>query len=306
MDNLINVVIKNNKFAIVTHNNPDADAIGSCVFLENLLLNMNKEVDFIIQSKISDDFVNIVGEDRVNKVIIPYNKKYDVLFILDVSDFNRTYYKSGIAKYVIIIDHHNFINNNCDYYINNKDISTGVTLYKIFNNFKITDFMATCLYLTIIGDTDCFKNENISPEIYGIAAELAKMGADINLVNRMYNSINIEYINLLGTVAKNIKIINNICFLIITDYDIEKNNSNIREANKLINFMKNIKNIDISLLLIDNYGTITVRIRSKKSDISNLLSEYDGGGHKHSVGCLIKNKDVYDVLNDLLNKLKTI
>lgn len=306
MNDLTSIIMGNNKFAIVTHDNPDADAIGSCIFLENLLLNINKKVDFIIQSKISDDFAEIVGRNRVNKIFIPRNKKYDVLFILDVSDYNRTYYKNNIAKQVIIIDHHNFVNNKCNLYINNNDVSTGITLYKLLNDFEITNFMATCLYLTIIGDTDCFKNKNIDSEVYRIASKLTENGADTSLVNKIYNSISVEYINLLGSVIKNIKVVNDVSYLIITDYDIEENNSNIREANKIIDFMKNIKNTDISLLLVDNYGTITIRARSKLKDISNLLIQYNGGGHMHSVGCLIKNEDVYDVLNDILNKLKTI
>ena len=37
---LKNVVIDNDSFAIITHNNPDADAIGSSIFLEQLLINL--------------------------------------------------------------------------------------------------------------------------------------------------------------------------------------------------------------------------------------------------------------------------
>ena len=45
---LKNVIIDNDNFAIITHNNPDADAVGSSIFLEQMLINLNKTVDYII------------------------------------------------------------------------------------------------------------------------------------------------------------------------------------------------------------------------------------------------------------------
>ena len=83
---LKNVIIDNNNFAIITHNNPDADAVGSSIFLEQMLINLNKTVDYIIQSKISPEFEPIVRKNRINKIFVPRYKKYDVVFILYVCD----------------------------------------------------------------------------------------------------------------------------------------------------------------------------------------------------------------------------
>ena len=182
---LKNVVIDNDSFAIITHNNPDADAIGSSIFLEQLLINLNKTVDYIIQSKISPEFEPIVRKKRINKIFIPKYKKYDVVFILDACDCDRIYYRKNFANKTIIIDHHNNRPNiKYDKFINNNDISTGVTLYKIFNNFiEITPFMATCLYLTIIGDSDSFRIKNINSEVYDISSKLIQKGANTELIN---------------------------------------------------------------------------------------------------------------------------
>lgn len=305
---LKSVIIDNNSFAIITHNNPDADAIGSSIFLEQLLINLNKTVDYIIQSKISPEFEPIVRKKRINKIFIPKYKKYDVVFILDACDCDRIYYRKNFANKTIIIDHHNNRPNiKYDKFINNNDISTGVTLYKIFNNFiEITSFMATCLYLTIIGDSDSFRIKNINSEVYDISSKLIQKGANTELINDIYNNMNINYIKLLGNVIKNINInINDkIAYLVLTDEQISKNNCTIRDANKIIDFIKNIAGIEITLLLIDNYGTITIRARSKTKNISTLLKNFGGSGHKNSVGCLVTNRDIYDVLDEIIITIK--
>lgn len=305
---LKNVIIDNNNFAIITHNNPDADAVGSSIFLEQMLINLNKTVDYIIQSKISPEFEPIVRKNRINKIFVPRYKKYDVVFILDVCDYDRMYYKKNLANIIIIIDHHNNKPNvTYNKFINNNDISTGVTLYKIFNDFiEITPFMATCLYLTIVGDSDSFRIKNINSEIYDISSKLIQKGANIELINNIYNNMNVNYVKLLGNVIKdiNINLNDKIAYLVLTDEQILNNNCTIRDANKIIDFIKNIAGIEITLLLIDNYGTITVRARSKTKNISNLLEKFGGSGHKNSVGCLIINRDVYDILDEIIITIK--
>ena len=54
----------------------------------------NKKVDIILHNKVSEKFAPIIGSNRVNKYILPYEDKfYDLIFILDVCDFSRTYYE---------------------------------------------------------------------------------------------------------------------------------------------------------------------------------------------------------------------
>ena len=49
---IIQSIIGVNNIAIVMHDNPDSDAIGSAIALENALKQMNKQVTIITQNKI--------------------------------------------------------------------------------------------------------------------------------------------------------------------------------------------------------------------------------------------------------------
>ena len=76
MYDIIDEILNSNSILLMTHNSPDGDGIGCMFALENLLKQLNKEVFVIIQNKISKNYIDIIGEKRINKTFIP-NKKYD-------------------------------------------------------------------------------------------------------------------------------------------------------------------------------------------------------------------------------------
>jgi phosphoesterase RecJ-like protein len=292
--------------AIVMHNNPDGDCIGSAVALEEALKYNGKKVDIIIHNKIPEKFASIIGKNRINKYIIPYEgKTYDILFMLDVADFNRTYYDAQyIAKKTIIIDHH--LNNSIpkvNYYLNELDSSAGMTVYKLIKALSpITKSIATAIYLTIRSDTGNFKNANTTSEAHDMASELLTSGADMQLINLIYDDRTISYVKLMGTVLSNIKIDkkNKIVSLIISRSDIINSDSNMKEAGLIIDLIKHIEGIDMAFIFIENNERVIVKARSKQIDVSEIIKEFGGGGHKCSAGCIIMSDDVYVTKNKII------
>lgn len=294
--------------AIVMHNNPDGDCIGSAVALEEALKKQNKRVDIILQSKIPKKFAPIIGEQRVEKYILPHNeKRYDLAFILDVSDFDRTYFDiKYISKKIIIIDHH--LNNNpprVDYYLNENDSSTGITVYKLIKYLTpITKTIATAIYLTIRDDTGNFKNANTTSQAFLVASELMLNGADIQVINSIYDYKTMSYMKLLTNVLGNIKIDKQykLLHLIISKSDITSSNSSIKEAGLVIDLLKTIENVDVCLLFVEGNSNITIKARSKEYNVNNIISELGGGGHKNASGCVIPSDDIY-ITRDRVVKL---
>lgn len=285
--------------AIVMHNNPDGDCIGSAVALEEALKRNGKKVDIIINSKIPKKFAPIIGQNRVEKFMIPYEEKhYDLTFILDVANFNRTYYdiKYKSNKFVIIDHHLNEKVPKVDYYLNENDASTGITVYKLIKQLSpITETIATAIYLTIRDDTGNFKNSNTTSQTMAFASELLLHNASIQIVNSIYDYKTPTYIKLLGTVLKDVKIdtTNKIAYLIISKNDININNSNAKEAGLVIDLLKTIEGVDVALLFIETVGNVTVKARSKDFNVSEVITELGGGGHRCSAACILPSDDIY-------------
>lgn len=294
--------------AIVMHDNPDGDCIGSAVALEEALKKNNKRVDLIIHNKIPKKFSSIIGENRVEKYFLPYNeKRYDLAFILDVSDFNRTYYDIKYkANKIVMIDHHLTTKiPNVDYYLNELDSSTGITVYKLIKYLvPITPKIATSIYLTIRDDTGNFKNSNTTSQVMFIASELLLNGADIQLINGIYDYKSMSYINLLTIVLKKIKIDKQrkLLHLIITFSDIQEANSTIKEAGLVIDLLKTIDNIDVCLLFVEGHENVTVKARSKSFNVNEIISEFGGGGHKTASACVLPSDDIYITRDKIVNR----
>lgn len=301
--------IKNKKLksiGIVMHNNPDGDCIGSAVALQKALEYNNKKVDIIFHNKVSNKFSKIVGKNKVEKIIVPYeDKRYDAIFMLDVSDFNRTYIDvKRKTNNIIIIDHHEFENiPKVKFYLNKKEASTGIIVYDLIKNIcPLTPEIATCIYLTIKSDTSGFKNSNVDYKAHKITSELLKYGADIKLINSIYDDITISYIRLLSIVLQNLKIdnINKIAYLIISKNDIIASGSNLKEAGLIIDLLKSINDIDVCYVIIENNKQVIIKGRSKKTDISCILKEFGGGGHKNSASCITYSDDIYKTKDRLI------
>ncbi len=294
--------------AIVMHNNPDGDCIGSAVALEEALKRNNKRVDIIIHNKIPKKFSPIIGENRVEKYIIPHSERhYDLAFILDVADFNRTYYDiKYMASKIIIIDHHlNHKVPRVEYYLNENDSSTGITVYKLIKQLSpITKSIATAIYLTIRDDTGNFKNSNTTSQAMFIASELLLNDADVQLVNGIYDYKTLSYMKLLTNVLRNIKIDkeHKILHLTISKSDIVDSNSNLKEAGLVIDLLKTIENIEICLLFVEGNSNVTVKARSKEYNVNTIISDFGGGGHKTASACVLPSDDIYITRDKIVNR----
>lgn len=300
---------RNRNIVIAMHNNPDGDAIGSAVALEKTLLKLNKNVDIILQNRISPCYSKIIGENRVNKIYIPpMGRIYDVLIIVDCSDLNRTIENvRKIAKFVVVIDHHFGAKPFGNIYHYEKAASTGIIIYNIIKRMvTIDEDIANALYLTIRSDTGSFKNSNTDVKAHEIAGELIFKGANINLINEIYENKTLSFIKLLGNT------LTDICYdqqykithLSVRYEQIKKSNSNYEEASMLIDYIRGVNNSDITFLFIESNDAVRIKARSRYTNVAEILSNFNGGGHPTAAGAIVYSDDVYTVSDKIIKYTK--
>jgi phosphoesterase RecJ-like protein len=295
--------------AIAMHNGPDGDSIGSAVALEKTLLKLGKNVDIILQNKISTCYSKIIGENRVNKIFIPpLGKVYDVVVLLDCSDINRTVDNiRKMAKFMIAIDHHYGSKPIGNIYYYEKAASTGIILHKIIKRMiPIDQEIANALYLTIRSDTCSFKNSNTDIKAHETAGELLLRGADIHLMNEIYENKSLSLIRLLGNTLGDVYYDSQykITYLIVRMEQIKKSNSNYEEASMLIDYIRGVNGAEITLLFIEGYDSVKIKARSKYTNVSEILSYFSGGGHPTAAGATVYGDDIYRVVESTLYQTK--
>ena len=292
---------------IISHDGPDADAIGSSLALKEALLQCNKNVTHIIQTTLNDSFKKIT-KDSCAKRLPKKNETFDLVFILDCSYFDRIKHINcnELGEKIIVIDHHISDSKEGDIIWRENVQATGVLIYKLLKglNFEITSYIATCLLLSIRGDTNNFRIYNDSFDIHQMASELMHYKADITLINDI-EKYNVSVLKLIGKIFN--KLVYNhdtkIAYLIITKDEIDKSGSTFNDASHIIDILKNVREIDVIYLIIQNKNRISIKARSEKINVGEIMEEFGGGGHGFAAG--VSNfycKDIYEFMENLIMK----
>ena len=167
---------------ILTHVNPDGDALGSLISVKCAIKQkFKKNADAVIVGKYPDiyDFLPY-KEELINAEKFNADKIYDVVIAVDVASKDRMAsaektFNNG--KYRVNIDHHNTNNNYGEFnLVNGCASSTGEVLYGLFEQMgiEVTKDVATALYTSILTDTGCFKYNSTTPKSMEICSKFGK------------------------------------------------------------------------------------------------------------------------------------
>ena len=295
--------------ALVMHNSPDGDAIGSAVAFERVLLKLGKKVDIIIQNKISPGYSKIIGANRTNKIILPQpGKMYDLLILLDCAEPDRTSVNiKQISKFIITIDHHYDVKPFGDIYLYEHSASTGMIVYKLIKMLiPIDSIIASAIYLTIRSDTCSFKNTNTDSKAHEIAGELLLYGADLRLINDIYDNKSISFLKLMGYTFTNIvydrqyKII----YLIVKIDQIKKAQSTCEEASMLIDSLRGVEDVEVAFLFLEGHDNVRIKARSKIINVSEIMAHFNGGGHPNASGAIVYSDDIHSIAESVVYRTR--
>jgi phosphoesterase RecJ-like protein len=266
---------------------------------------LGKKVDIIIQNKISSGYSKIIGAHRTNKIILPPpGKMYDLLILVDCAEPHRTFEDiRRISRFIITIDHHYDAKPFGDIYLYERSASTGMIVYKIAKMLVPIDAeIASALYLTIRSDTCSFKNNNTDSKAHEVAGELLFHGANLQLINDIYDSKSLSFLKLMGYTFTNIvydrqyKII----YLIVKVDQIRKAQSTYEEASMLIDQIRGAEGAEVAFLFLEGYDNIRIKARSKTLNISEVMNQFNGGGHPNAAGAMLYCDDIYSVVESVV------
>ncbi|MCL5794971.1 MAG: DHH family phosphoesterase [Patescibacteria group bacterium] len=110
MEKISSFFLKSNSILLITHENPDGDALGSMLGLREILKNLGKSVDCVCCDDVPRPFLFLPGINIIKKDF--FLGDYDLIAILDCGDLRRTGFSNRLrelSRYknkIINIDHH--------------------------------------------------------------------------------------------------------------------------------------------------------------------------------------------------------
>jgi len=302
-------LIKNSKrISLITHRDPDGDALGSLLGLSTVIKKLSKEPHPVARGPIPSNFSYMTGLKMLKTEL---NEKCDLLILLDFSDSKRScvspkemrFYLKQIPS--ILIDHHppGDLTDFCSLKIQSLSASaTAEILYSMINYLSVTidREIASYLFTGIFTDTNGFQNPNTSRETLNIVASLVATGIRIEkIIKHILSYESVGVLKLWGKAMKrlwqNKKY--NLLITLLTEQDFLDCGVEKETARGIINFL-NVNyhpTPNAILLLIEKNGKIKGSLRTQKTmvDVGALSQLLGGGGHKKAAAFELEGKITY-------------
>ena len=312
LDSVFEEINKAESIVILTHENPDGDAIGTGLALYNALKQIGKNPDIIIP-EYPRIFEFLPGTSEIKKE--SDIKKYDLAISVDCATIKML---NGFANYFedakvkISIDHHSTNTMFGDYnYINPDAPACAQILLVVLEYFKIeiTKDIGTCILTGIITDTGGFKYSGVTAETFKFVAELLEKGINVSKVYRRVLQTKTKANFELTKIATNrLEFFEDgkVVFTYITKEDEEKVNAESGDHEGIVEAGRDIEGVEVSIFLHQTEKGCKVSMRSNEyvnvSDVCLLLG---GGGHVHAAGATLQCS-IEQAREKILRQLKSV
>jgi bifunctional oligoribonuclease and PAP phosphatase NrnA len=286
---------------ILTHKNPDGDAVGSVLGLSIALRSIGKNAVAFSCDPISNVFDFLPKVSDIRTKITP--KKYDLIVLLDCDSIKRTGIEDTANVFesfdnMLVIDHHpkqeeSGIKGNYYSLIDPKASSTAILVYNLLKelDITITKDIANCILTGIFTDTGSFQHSNTDEATLKAAAELMKKGSRVDKISRqIFNNRTMPAIKLWGKALSRIKTDDKTGMAVsyLSKKDFDEYDVNQEELSGLISIINTISDAKFSMLLTERDDQkIKGSLRSeeyKGIDVSRIARSLGGGGHKLASG----------------------
>lgn len=300
------------RIAVLSHVRPDGDAIGSQLALALSLLQLGKSVVAWNEDGLLGSFRFLSKSDIIQKP--PAERQdFDVVVALDTATRQRlgtTLEAIGSAKIWINIDHHA---SNPGYgdliYIDTAAAATGEIVYEFLKdaNLPLTYEAADALYAAVSTDTGSFRYPNTTAHSFEMAADLIKGGVDaVAICRNLYESYPKRRMQLVARILPEatFDLEDKIASLALPQAIKQELSIQPDDVDGLIDYVRCIGSVIVAIFfeeLSDGRVRISLRSKDARIDVSQICTQFGGGGHPLAAGARIRG-----TLDEVRHKIRKI
>jgi phosphoesterase RecJ-like protein len=285
------------RILVITHVDPDGDALGSLTAIGVALTQRGKEVTLVCDDPLPARFAYLPMSDEV-KTEIDSSVNYDLIIAVDCGDelrLGRAFASLPKPRPKILnIDHH--ITNTGFGDINLVEagaVSATEILYGLFHKlgFELTIDLALSLLTGLVTDTLGFRTVGVNASTLRIAGDLMDAGADLAMVTTQ--SLNLKPISTLRLWQiglDKMRLEDGLIWASISDEERRAVGHLGTSTAGLVNLMADVNRAAISAVLLETEdGSIRVGFRCRPPySVSNVARNLGGGGHDLAAGCTLE------------------
>jgi bifunctional oligoribonuclease and PAP phosphatase NrnA len=290
------------KLVVVTHENPDGDAIGSLVAMRGILAEIGKDCLIFIAERdlpLPQEYRFLPLEGLVSEP--PADVQERTVVFLDCGNIERNPAEAfrregGTGFHILNIDHHHDNTHFGTVNLVAPDAScTAEIVWDLMRELGVsaTRAIAEALYVGLITDTGRFMYENTGVKAHLMAADLITAGVDVHDIYRhVYEGMPFGKLALLARGLANVQRYDD-GRLTITDLSAGDFNASDAEesySEGVIDHLRAVQGTRLAALVRDRLGAenggrkVSLRAGDDAIDVSAIARAQGGGGHRQAAG----------------------
>ena len=303
INQIIDQIKKCRSVLVMSHANPDGDAIGALLATGLALKALRKNVQMYNETPIPAVYRFLPSVQSLTHRIDDVDA-FDTVMVLDCGALERVGKAAPRIRHapmIINIDHH-MTNTRFGHlqYIDPNACATSEIIYRIIKKLPIAFScpMATAIYTGILTDTGSFRFSNTNQEAFAICAEMIASGANpYDVAQHVYGHYSLGRIKLLNLALDSLEISPNgkMSIMSLTQHMLKQTSTQTEDIDGIINYARRIEDVEVAALIheIKNDAATPkngrhhyhVSLRSDGSvNVAGIAAKFGGGGHANAAG----------------------
>jgi bifunctional oligoribonuclease and PAP phosphatase NrnA len=288
------------KLIVVTHENPDGDALGSLIAMQGILSAIGKDCLMFIAERelpLPEEYNWFPLEGLVSQP--PADVDERTIVFLDCGNVERNpaeaFRRPGM--HILDIDHHH---DNTRFGTVNLVVPeascTAEIVWDLMGELDVTPTLtvAEALYVGLITDTGRFMYENTGRRAHLMAADLIAAGVDVHDVyRRVYEDVPYGKLALLARGLANVERYDNgrLTLTALTATDFSDSDAEESYSEGVVDHLRAVQGTEVAALVRDRIGDgvaglrkVSLRSGNDRIDVSAIARAQGGGGHRQAAG----------------------
>ncbi len=288
------------KLVLVTHENPDGDALGSLVAMHEILTTLGKDSVMFMAAEefplpheyrffLLDRLVTVLPDDVEERTVV----------FLDCGNIDRN--SADLLKredaHILNIDHHH---DNTRFGTVNHVVPqascTAEIVWDLMHALGVEPStpIAEALYVGLVTDTGRFMYENTGPRAHLMAAELIEAGVDVHeMYRRLYEGVPYGKLELLARALANVQRYDGgrLTITHLTARDYAETGAEESYSEGVVDHLRAVSGTAVAGVVRDLLGPgqdgqrkVSLRATDGRVDVSAIARAQGGGGHRQAAG----------------------
>ena len=287
-------------YLLLSHCDPDGDAVGSELGLLAVLRALGKRVFILNSDACPLKFRTFDPDGDLHSLEdgdpIPEDLNLMTLILIDTSDFQHTGRAKDLilpfGREVLIIDHHTPpAHLTCNAYIDDTAAASSQIVFQLAEALGLTLDLtaANGLFMGIVFDTGSFIYPKTTTRTFQAAQKLVEWGVRPKEIHSaLFETIEPSRMRLLAKVQSTLRLLHDdrTALQTMTSDMLIATGATTEDSENFINYPLKCSTVSVSMFLKEvSPGFYRCSLRSKGSvDVSGLAQSHGGGGHKTAAG----------------------